>query len=98
MQANSRTTVTLCLGSSCFTRGNNDHLPLLQQALGEGGLAGRVHLKGSHCEGRCLNGPILRLGDEILERLNPGRIPEVLLLVRERVEAAEDLPAAGGRP
>lgn len=77
-KSEARTTMTLCLGSSCFTRGNNDHLPRLQQALSDRGLEDRVHLKGSRCEGRCLNGPILCIGDTVIEHLDADRIEAAL--------------------
>jgi NADH:ubiquinone oxidoreductase subunit E len=60
-------TLTICLGSSCFTRGNDENLPRLQAFLKARGLEGRVALKGSRCEGRCQQGPNLRLGNAFLD-------------------------------
>ena len=60
-------TLTICLGSSCFTRGNDANLPRLQQWLKRKGLEDKVALKGARCEGRCQHGPNLRLGDGFLD-------------------------------
>ena len=60
-------TLTICLGSSCFTRGNDETLPRLQAWLQRKDLAGRVALKGARCEGRCQHGPNLRLGETFLD-------------------------------
>jgi len=60
-------TLTICLGSSCFTRGNDETLPRLQAFLKRKGLEDRVALKGARCEGRCQHGPNLRLGETFLD-------------------------------
>jgi NADH:ubiquinone oxidoreductase subunit E len=78
MTDDSRPTLSICLGSSCFARGNNDHLPLIQRYLREKGLEDRVVLKGSRCEGHCLNGPNLRLDGELVGSLTPETLAEVL--------------------
>ncbi len=50
-------TTTLCMGSSCFSRGNGKNLPRIQQFLARNGLATQVHLKGCRCGGCCSAGP-----------------------------------------
>jgi NADH:ubiquinone oxidoreductase subunit E len=72
------TTLTICLGSSCFARGNEENLPRIQAYLQDQGLEGRVALKGSRCEGRCQQGPNLRVGDAFLEDLRPATLVERL--------------------
>jgi len=49
--------ITLCMGSSCFSRGNGRNLPRIQQFLSERGLSTRVRLKGCRCGGCCATGP-----------------------------------------
>ncbi len=61
--------LTICLGSSCFTRGNDENLPVIQAYLKERGLADRVVLKGSRCEGRCQHGPNLKVGEVFLREV-----------------------------
>jgi NADH:ubiquinone oxidoreductase subunit E len=60
-------TLTICLGSSCFTRGNDENLPRLQAFLKRKGLEDKVALRGARCEGRCQHGPNLRLGEAFLD-------------------------------
>lgn len=64
-------TLTICLGSSCFTRGNDEKLPRLQAWLKRKGLEDRVALRGARCEGRCQHGPNLRLGETFLDPAAP---------------------------
>jgi NADH:ubiquinone oxidoreductase subunit E len=71
-------TLTICLGSSCFTRGNDENLPRVQAFLKARGLEGRVALKGSRCEGRCQHGPNLRVGDTFLEEVRPDTLLDEL--------------------
>jgi NADH:ubiquinone oxidoreductase subunit E len=49
--------VVVCMGSSCFSRGNSQTLKLLQNYIRENGVEGRVELKGSLCEDCCKCGP-----------------------------------------
>jgi NADH:ubiquinone oxidoreductase subunit E len=53
----SPSSITLCMGSSCFSRGNGKSLPRIQQAIRDRGLATRVRLKGCRCGGCCSDGP-----------------------------------------
>lgn len=50
-------TITLCMGSSCFSRGNGKNLPRIQQFLTGNGLAAQILLKGCRCGGCCTSGP-----------------------------------------
>ena len=71
-------TLTICLGSSCFTRGNDENLPRIQAYLKVRGLEGRVALKGSRCEGRCQHGPNLRVDETFLEEVRPATLLDEL--------------------
>lgn len=61
-----KTPLVICLGSSCFARGNGLHLPVVQDYLRGHELQDRVELSGSRCEGHCLQGPNLRVGGELI--------------------------------
>jgi NADH:ubiquinone oxidoreductase subunit E len=49
--------VVVCMGSSCFSRGNSLTLKMLQDYIRDSGIEGRVELKGSLCEDDCKCGP-----------------------------------------
>ncbi len=70
--------VRLCLGSSCFSRGNGRALQLLQQYLKENGLEERVFLSGALCDGHCSGGPMLRIGETDYEKVEPATILDLL--------------------
>lgn len=54
---NGKLEVTICMGSSCFARGNGGNLELLEAFISEHGLEAEITLAGSRCEGRCAEGP-----------------------------------------
>jgi NADH:ubiquinone oxidoreductase subunit E len=78
MVSDDMTVVTVCLGSSCFTRGNDMNLPRIQAWLKGRGLEERVLLKGSRCEGKCQCGPNLRIGDELVHGVDLDALLDVL--------------------
>ncbi len=65
-----KTEITICLGSSCFSRGNKNTLRIIDEFLKENQLKDRVHFRGNHCFGRCEAGPVLKINDRLLERVD----------------------------
>ncbi|MCI0522499.1 MAG: (2Fe-2S) ferredoxin domain-containing protein [Bacteroidales bacterium] len=79
--------IEICLGSSCFSRGNREVVQVIRDYLRKNHLDDKVLLKGARCMNRCSEGPSLIINgktfiqttltdiEKILEReLNePGR-------------------------
>ncbi len=53
--------VELCMGSSCFARGNSQALMLLESYIHEHGLDDQVELEGHLCLNACSEGPNLSI-------------------------------------
>lgn len=70
--------IRLCMGSSCFARGNRQNLALIQQFLGAWGAAGQVSLAGNLCEGRCAEGPILVADGRVYTQVRPEKLEVIL--------------------
>lgn len=66
--------VELCLGSSCFARGNSLNLQALEAYLQEESLADRVELVGHLCLGNCAKGPNLRIGGQPYSSLDSNQV------------------------
>lgn len=49
--------VVVCLGSSCFARGNAQNLSALESYLQSHNLTQRVHIRGCLCQDGCKQGP-----------------------------------------
>lgn len=70
--------ITICLGSSCFSRGNGKALKAINNFLEENKLKDKVFFHGELCTGNCAKGPILKVGDELHEEVDPDSVVEIL--------------------
>ncbi len=74
--------ITLCMGSSCFSRQNKHNLQVIQDFLNEHGLQREVRLEGTLCVGNCGKGPNVCI-DEIW--YNEVTEPMLINLLKEKV-------------
>ncbi len=68
----------ICLGSSCFSRGNKEVVTFIRDYLKKNHLDDKVIFKGARCMGNCSKGPNLRIDDRIEEEVAITRIEEIL--------------------
>ena len=78
--------ISVCMGSSCFTRGNNEVLPVLQDHIARTPRLSGCQLVGHLCAGRCQEGPIVEIEGAVHPRMEP----------QAAVELVDWLNAAGG--
>ena len=71
-------TVEICMGSSCFARGNSENLQAIEAYLTENGLEDRVELIGHLCLGMCKEGPNLRIAGKDYSGIGPNCVVDVL--------------------
>jgi NADH:ubiquinone oxidoreductase subunit E len=72
------TEMHICLGSSCFSRGNKNVVMFIREYLKRNHLEDKVIFKGARCMGHCSNGPNLRINEEIIEGVTLARIEGIL--------------------
>lgn len=55
--------IRICIGSSCFVRGNEENVRITEKFLADRNLADDVdvYLEGCLCLGKCQNGPIVEI-------------------------------------
>lgn len=70
--------VVVCLGSSCFARGNAQNLSALESYLQSHDLCHCVHIRGSLCQDECKQGPNLTIGGTHHHDVNAARLREIL--------------------
>ncbi|NVO12256.1 MAG: NAD(P)H-dependent oxidoreductase subunit E [Bacteroidales bacterium] len=75
---NNKTEVVICLGSSCFARGNKATLKVIDKYLKDNSLLDKVFFHGGHCFGKCAEGPVVRIDDEIYTGVTEISIIEIL--------------------
>lgn len=75
---NEKHQIIICLGSSCFARGNRESLKFIEKYIKEHKLTDNVDFRGKLCSGNCGKGPILFIDKEMLEDVQVDQLPELL--------------------
>lgn len=70
--------VRICLGSSCFARGNAGNLAAIEAFLANRNLGNAVRLTGCLCQDECKVGPNIVLGNEHRHDVSGSRLRELL--------------------
>jgi len=70
--------IKICLGSSCFSRGNKMTLQLVQKYLKDHQLERDVMLKGNHCFSNCSAGPTMKIGEKVYNKVSSETVLEIL--------------------
>jgi len=73
-----KTEIRICLGSSCFARGNKKMVQVIQQFLTQNHLEEKVIFHGSHCFGHCGDGPMIQIGEELMHSQDPEEMKRLL--------------------
>ena len=79
--------IQICMGSSCFSRGNGINAELLQRMADSGELdaeteivrgADGAEISGSLCAGLCKDGPIVVVDGVVHKRVGPMTLKDLL--------------------
>ena len=62
--------IKVCMGSSCFARGNSKNLQIIQNYIEQKGLDAQIELTGLRCCNRCSMGPNITIDDEEFNNLD----------------------------
>jgi len=68
----------ICLGSSCFSRGNKDVVQFIREYLRKNHLDDKVVFKGARCLGHCSNGPNLVINGKVIEGIGLTQVEKIL--------------------
>jgi NADH:ubiquinone oxidoreductase subunit E len=70
--------IVVCLGSSCFARGNSENLAIIDSHVQSAGLNASVRVTGRLCRDECMQGPNLSTGGEIHHGVTRAKLRELL--------------------
>lgn len=70
--------ISLCFGSSCFARGNERNLTLIENFLQERRLETKVELSGTRCSEGCLLGPRVVVDGVVYDRVDAEKLTRIL--------------------
>ncbi len=70
--------ITVCLGSACFARGNEEHLEYIEDYVAEYNLDAKIEISGSRCEGKCADGPNIIINGKLYNNMTGVKLKEIL--------------------
>ncbi len=70
--------IVICLGSSCFARGNQDLIPMIRRYIARKQIEDKVNFKGDHCFNHCSLGPNMMIGDKLFHHITTENIESML--------------------
>lgn len=70
--------VELCMGSSCFSRGNSRTLELIESFIEENDYSDLIKVKGHLCLNQCSSGPIIKINGKDYESINPECVIDLI--------------------
>ncbi|MDR3334206.1 MAG: (2Fe-2S) ferredoxin domain-containing protein [Treponema sp.] len=73
--------ITVCMGSSCFSRGNAHNAECIKRYIAETGQ--EVALSGCLCRNECKNGPNIIVDEKMISQVSPEILPDLLDQVLE---------------
>ena len=72
------TEITICLGSSCFSRGNGKTLKIIENYLKNNNIRSEIFFHGELCTGNCEKGPIMKIDETLYEGVTPDNVTDIL--------------------
>lgn len=73
-----RIEMQICLGSSCFSRGNRDVVAFIREYLKKNHLEDKIIFRGARCMDLCSKGPNLKINEKIIEGVTLLKIEGIL--------------------
>jgi len=74
--------ISICIGSACHLKGAHGVLEAFAALLEKYRLAGRAELAGNFCQGKCTEGVVIKIDDEIITNVSPEK---VFAIFREKI-------------
>ena len=71
-------TIKVCMGSSCFARGNSKNLQLIQKFISERNLDAEIELTGLRCCDKCSKCPNITIDDVEYNNMDSGTLYDIL--------------------
>ncbi len=73
--------IVICLGSSCFARGNSENLEILNKYVQSHGFNARLRLTGHLCQDKCKSGPNVKIAGEVHHNVTTEKLRRLLQLL-----------------
>ncbi len=70
--------IQICMGSSCFARGNSKNLQVIMQYLKDHNLDVKIELSGLRCCNQCAKGPNMTIDGVEYHNVDAGTLVDIL--------------------
>ena len=70
--------IQICMGSSCFARGNNKNLDAIMRYIKDNGLEAELEISGLRCCNQCANGPNITIEGVEYHNVDTGTLIDIL--------------------
>lgn len=70
--------IKICMGSSCFARGNDKNLNFIENYITAKGLDAEIELLGSRCENKCATGPNIMIDGQYYNEVDEGKLQLIM--------------------
>jgi len=70
--------ITVCMGSSCFGKGNQATAEAVMQFIQEHKLEEEIEVSGCLCSGHCASGPNILINDKLISDVSQQSIGAVI--------------------
>ena len=76
----SKVKMIICIGSSCFARGNAENVKIVEDFMTLHGLSDEldIELSGGLCTSNCPDGPVVIVNDKIYKHVNRDVMQEIM--------------------
>ncbi len=71
--------IRICLGSSCYTRGNAENLKIIQEYVEGNQIQSTLDFRGHLCNENCNRGPVITIDNTTYEEVQPYQIEKLLI-------------------
>lgn len=77
-ESQKKDTIIICMGSSCFARGNMENLRIIEKFIFKRKLQDKIILKGTLCEDECTRGPVITINGRKFFGVSPDEVEDLV--------------------
>ncbi|TAJ15371.1 (2Fe-2S) ferredoxin domain-containing protein [Marinilabiliaceae bacterium JC017] len=78
METTTKHCIRICLGSSCYSRGNAENLETIKSYLKDNNIESQIDFRGHLCTENCNKGPVIEIDDQTFEEVSNSSLTSIL--------------------
>ncbi len=71
-------TITVCMGSSCFGKGNSSNAGFITGFIEKHNLQDSIEVSGCLCSGACARGPNIKINDKLISGISEQTVADII--------------------